>query len=112
MTHTCFLAVLAAVLGVAGTSFGAVSAPQRGFVSAKPAESWEQALVSGNGKYGAMVMGQPLDETIILVREAYARDPKGFDAIMKRLTAARGELASSEEAWLELEERREALAKG
>ena len=42
----------------------------------------------------------------------YARDPKGFDAIMKRLTAARGELASSEEAWLELEERREALAKG
>ena len=42
------------------------AAPQRGFVSAKPAETWEHALVSGNGKCGAMVMGQPLDETIIL----------------------------------------------
>ena len=42
----------------------------------------------------------------------YARDPKGFDAIMHRLTAARAELAAAEEEWLELEERREALAKG
>ena len=40
--------------------------PERGFVSLKPATHWEQALVSGNGKYGALVFGQPLDETIIL----------------------------------------------
>jgi hypothetical protein len=31
---------------------------------------------------------------------------------MHRLTAARAELAAAEEAWLELEERREALARG
>ncbi len=42
----------------------------------------------------------------------YARDRKTFDATMQRLTAARTELANAEEAWLELEERREALAKG
>jgi ATP-binding cassette subfamily F protein uup len=42
----------------------------------------------------------------------YARDRKAFDATMHRLTAARTELANAEEAWLELEERREALAKG
>ncbi len=42
----------------------------------------------------------------------YARDPKTFDAIMKRAAAARAELAKAEEDWLELEERREALAKG
>ncbi len=42
----------------------------------------------------------------------YARDPKAFDAIMRRVTAARAELAASEETWLELEEKREALAKG
>jgi len=42
------------------------SYPERGFVSTKPATHWEQALVSGNGKYGAMVFGQPVDETIVL----------------------------------------------
>lgn len=40
--------------------------PERGFVSIKAAEKWDQALVSGNGKYGALVFGQPLDETIVL----------------------------------------------
>ena len=40
--------------------------PQRGFVSTIPATKWENALLSGNGKYGAMVFGQPIDETIIL----------------------------------------------
>jgi len=42
------------------------SSPARGFVSHQPANTWENALVSGNGKFGALVMGQPLDETIIL----------------------------------------------
>jgi len=42
----------------------------------------------------------------------YARDRKAFDAAMHRLTAVRAELARAEEEWLELEERREALAKG
>ena len=42
----------------------------------------------------------------------YARDPKAFEAATRRLSAARAELARAEEDWLELEERRETLAKG
>jgi ATP-binding cassette subfamily F protein uup len=42
----------------------------------------------------------------------YARDPKGFAEIMRRLDSARAELSQAEEDWLELEARREALAKG
>ncbi|WP_324679072.1 glycosyl hydrolase family 95 catalytic domain-containing protein [Hymenobacter sp. GOD-10R] len=40
--------------------------PVRGFSSWQPAASWEHALISGNGTLGALVMGQPHDETIIL----------------------------------------------
>jgi hypothetical protein len=43
--------------------------PERGFVSARPAARWEDALISGNGKMGAMVMGDPLEERIILSHE-------------------------------------------
>jgi ATP-binding cassette subfamily F protein uup len=39
----------------------------------------------------------------------YARDPKGFDKIMKALDAARSGLHSAEAEWLELEEKREGL---
>jgi ATP-binding cassette subfamily F protein uup len=42
----------------------------------------------------------------------YARDPKGFEAVMTRLDGARAELTQAEADWLELEERREALSKG
>lgn len=40
--------------------------PERGFISSVAATNWEHALTSGNGKYGALVFGQPLDETIVL----------------------------------------------
>ncbi len=39
----------------------------------------------------------------------FTRDPKGFDAAIAKLAKARGELASSEERWLELEMKREEL---
>ena len=42
----------------------------------------------------------------------YARDRAGFDAAMRKLEDARAELAATEEEWLTLEVRREALAKG
>jgi hypothetical protein len=42
--------------------------PQRGFTSSRPADRWEQALISGNGVMGAMVLCRPLEETIILNR--------------------------------------------
>lgn len=45
---------------------GKLPSPNKGFVSNQAATYWENALLSGNGKYGALVFGQPLDETIIL----------------------------------------------
>ena len=33
--------------------------PERGFTSWMPARSWEEALLSGNGTIGTMVMGRP-----------------------------------------------------
>ncbi len=42
----------------------------------------------------------------------YARDPAGFDKIMKSLDAARATLAAAEDEWLALEEKREALGTG
>ncbi len=44
----------------------AAAVPERGFISSQPAKNWDNALISGNGKYGALVYGQPLDETIVL----------------------------------------------
>ncbi len=42
------------------------SVPARGFLSKRPAMSWEESLVSGNGIMGAMVMGHPYSDTIIV----------------------------------------------
>ena len=61
------LAVLSHLLLAAGCKSAMKEGiPERGFVSSAPAATWEQALVSGNGKYGALVFGNPIDETIIL----------------------------------------------
>ncbi len=40
--------------------------PEKGFVSWLPASTWEEALLSGNGTLGAMVMGYPFEEKIIV----------------------------------------------
>ncbi len=40
----------------------------------------------------------------------YAKDPAGFDKLMKALDKARADLATAEEDWLALEEKREAMA--
>ena len=37
--------------------------------SSRPAERWEDALLSGNGATGVMVLGRPLDETIVVNHE-------------------------------------------
>jgi alpha-L-fucosidase 2 len=42
------------------------TSPERGFTSWLPGRSWEEALLSGNGTIGAMIIGRPHDETIIL----------------------------------------------
>ena len=39
--------------------------PARGSFSLEPAKAWEFAFVSGNGRMGAMVFGDPTNETVI-----------------------------------------------
>jgi hypothetical protein len=46
----------------AGTAF---PLPAHGAASIEPAKHWEWAFVSGNGRMGAMVRGQPTEETIV-----------------------------------------------
>ncbi|CAN7485796.1 ATP-binding cassette domain-containing protein [Phenylobacterium sp. LjRoot164] len=50
-------------------------------------------------------------ETDMADPNLYTRDPAGFAKLNAALEAARQELSASEEEWLELEERREALAR-
>ncbi len=40
--------------------------PTRGITSSLPATIWENSLITGNGTMGALVMGQPYKETVIL----------------------------------------------
>jgi hypothetical protein len=46
-----------------------ISAPQHGFVSRLPASRWEESMLTGNGTMGALVLGNPLDERLILSHE-------------------------------------------
>ena len=43
--------------------------PERGFVSSKPAVTWEEGLISGNGTIGINILSRPLDETVIFTHE-------------------------------------------
>ena len=43
--------------------------PQRGFVSAVPAKSWEEGLLTGNGTIGANVLSRPYRERVIFSHE-------------------------------------------
>ena len=43
--------------------------PERGFLSHRAAATWEEALLVGNGRMGAMAMSAPLEETLILCHE-------------------------------------------
>ncbi|QDU89018.1 hypothetical protein Pla175_24030 [Pirellulimonas nuda] len=43
--------------------------PERGFVSSRPARSWEEGLICGNGTIGANALSRPLEERIIFTHE-------------------------------------------
>ncbi len=45
--------------------------PDRGMSSLAPAEKWEDALVSGNGKMGVLVFARPLRERLIFNHEKF-----------------------------------------
>jgi len=43
--------------------------PEHGFVSRLPASRWEEAMITGNGTFGALLHGHPQNEIIILSHE-------------------------------------------
>ena len=43
--------------------------PERGLTSSRPADTWEQGLICGNGTIGANVFSRPLDERIVFTHE-------------------------------------------
>ena len=46
-----------------------LQAPERGFNSSQPGETWEQGLISGNGTIGASMLSRPLDDLIVFSHE-------------------------------------------
>jgi alpha-L-fucosidase 2 len=59
------------MVGAVGSSAGSqeLRVPERGFISSKPAQTWEEGLICGNGTIGANVFSRPLDETIVFTHE-------------------------------------------
>lgn len=43
--------------------------PEHGFVSRLPASKWEEAMITGNGTFGALLYGHPQNEIVILSHE-------------------------------------------
>jgi hypothetical protein len=63
-----FIIGLTSVVGLrADTIF---QPPARGFISTEPARNWQHSLLTGNGTMGALVVGNPYDETIFLSHAA------------------------------------------
>ncbi len=54
--------------------------PDRGFISSKPANTWEEGLICGNGTIGVNILSHPLEETIIFSHERLFL-PKGFPTV-------------------------------
>jgi len=48
---------------------GGLAVPERGFISSRPAQTWEEGLICGNGTIGANALSRPLEETIIFTHE-------------------------------------------
>ncbi|MEH0153290.1 glycoside hydrolase N-terminal domain-containing protein [Limibacter armeniacum] len=67
MLRNIFLVVISSLVLCASSTFAQMhDTPEKGFTSWLPAAQWEDALLTGNGTLGAMVMGDPFEETIIL----------------------------------------------
>ncbi len=56
---------LAAVFLVTAVVLHSADGPTRGIISAVPAKRWQDAFVTGNGRMGAMLFGNPTNETLV-----------------------------------------------
>ena len=65
----CLVSLIAVLSFVQVCASAKLSVPERGFISAEPAATWEQGLISGNGTLGANMFCRPLDDTIVFTHE-------------------------------------------
>jgi alpha-L-fucosidase 2 len=63
------VSLIAVLLTVQVSASAKLPVPERGFISAEPAATWEQGLISGNGTLGANMFCRPLDDTIVFTHE-------------------------------------------
>jgi len=70
---------------------GAVSADVHRAVATEPAARWEECLLTGNGRMGAMVFGRPHDE-IVVVNHTKLYVPRGSREVVQDLADAMPEL--------------------
>ena len=68
MKRIIFATILSLIANSRAAS-GPLPVPERGFVSSRPAETWEEGLISGNGTIGANALSRPLKERIIFTHE-------------------------------------------
>ena len=54
MKKLCLLGFIFLTLVSSAISVEVMKSPERGFISTRPAENWEKALISGNGTIGAL----------------------------------------------------------
>ncbi|MFG0287964.1 MAG: glycoside hydrolase N-terminal domain-containing protein [Rhodopirellula sp. JB044] len=62
-------AILLSVVSEPSVAMDALPVPERGFVSVRPAETWEEGLITGNGTVGANMLSRPLNDRIIFTHE-------------------------------------------
>jgi hypothetical protein len=63
------LSIAACPPAISTISAQSLPAPERGFISSQPGESWEQGLISGNGTIGASMLSRPMDDLIVFSHE-------------------------------------------
>jgi len=66
ITRKLFLLFAGLSLAVSDARGEESAVPNQGFYSERPAKTWEEYLVSGNGTMGLMVAGEPYDEVHVL----------------------------------------------
>ncbi|MDT8432362.1 MAG: glycoside hydrolase N-terminal domain-containing protein [Bacteroidales bacterium] len=62
---------------------GIFAQPERGFTSIQPAANWQHGLLTGNGTTGAIIRGEPYDETITLSHETLYLPYKKTESYME-----------------------------
>jgi len=74
-----------------GTMLAKAKTPFRGATATQPASRWEECMLTGNGRMGAMVFGRPYDETAV-INHCKLYLPRGSREIVHDLATAMPEL--------------------